>query len=303
MLTMLLCRYCFIAPLLAFAYPDISLQLTHACFFLLILSTVLIAAAGYIINDYFDVKADRINKPDKLYIDKGVKRRVAIFTHTVFNVIGFGLAVFVAYKAGRLSLSVISFFSITLLWVYSTWLKKKVLLGNLAVSVLSAMVPVQVLLFDLALMEKVFDENLFRFTFLYFSVSAFATFAFLLSMIREIIKDMEDVEGDVLAGRKTIPIAWGIKASKAIVAGLISNTLLLLVFIFYKLAVEHFFPLMGYLLLLVFIPLVFLLWKIYGSQTKAHYHMLSTLTKYIMVLGVCSTLIIYTYVNGFRFTF
>ena len=276
-----------------------QLQLSYLDFFLLTLSTVLIAAAGYIINDYFDVKTDRINKPQKLYIDNGVKRRLAIFIHTIFNILGFLIGVYVAYQAHNVFLCGIQFLSITALWFYSTHFKKQVLSGNLVVSILSAMVPLQVLIFEMPLLEDKFLQSIKSFSFLYLSVCSFALFAFLLSLVREIIKDIEDFKGDYETGCRTMPIVWGIKASKAIVAGLISNTVLLLIFIFYKLYKQHFSILLIYLFVSVFIPLFFLLWKLYKSQQKEDYHLLSRWVKYIMLTGVLSALIIYLSYHGF----
>src|ERR1035437_6396446 len=185
-LTMFATRYFLMQPILAIRHSSMQLQLPHTDFFLLILSTMLIAAAGYIINDYFDIKTDKINKPEKLYINHGVKRRVAIFIHMQFNLVGFMLGAYVAYKAGNIYLAALPFLSIMALWFYSTHFKRQVLIGNLIVSILSALIPLQVLLFEKPLIENI--ENL---TFLYATVICFASFAFLLSMAREIIKDLE----------------------------------------------------------------------------------------------------------------
>ena len=260
---------------------------------------MLIAAAGYIINDYFDVKTDRINKPQKLYIDNGVKRRVAIFIHTIFNVLGFLIAVYVAYKAHALYLCLIQFISITALWFYSTHLKRQVLTGNILVSILSALVPLQILFFEMPLLQSNFVQSIQSFTFMYLSVCSFALFAFLLSFVREIIKDIEDFKGDFETGCKTMPVVWGVKAAKAIAAGLISNTALLLFFIFYKLYKQHFSILLIYLFVFVFIPLLVLIWKLYKSQQKEEFHQLSKWVKYIMLSGVLATVIIYLTCNGF----
>ena len=293
-LTMFAIRYGIIKSLLFIHTPPIPLQLSFLDFCLLVLSTVLIAAAGYIINDYFDVKTDKINKPEKLYIDNGVKRRVAIFLHTQFNLVGFMLGAFVAYKAGNIYLAVLPFLSITALWFYSTHFKRQVLTGNLVVSVLSALIPLQVLLFEKPLIENI--ENL---TFLYATVICFSAFAFLLSMAREIIKDLEDYKGDFETGCKTMPVVWGIKAAKAITAGIISNTLLLLIFIFYKLAQKEFYLLGAYLFVFVFLPCLYLIWKLYRSKEKKDFHNLSMLVKFIMITGVLSTVVVYLLCHGF----
>jgi 4-hydroxybenzoate polyprenyltransferase len=294
-LTMFAVRYGMVEAILFSHTPSVQLQLSAFNFSLLVTSTVLIAAAGYIINDYFDVKTDRINKPDKLYIDHGVKRRVAMLAHMQFNLIGFMLGAYVAYKAGNIFLSFIPFISITLLWFYSTHFKRQLLIGNVVVSALSAMIPLQVLLFERPLIENI--ENL---TFLYATVICFAAFAFLLSMTREIIKDLEDFRGDYETGCKTMPVVWGIKAAKAMTAVFISNTMLLLLFIFYKLYQKDFLLLAIYLCVSVFLPCTWLLLRLYRSHTKAEYHSLSIFVKFIMVTGVLSTVVIYLYCHGYN---
>lgn len=294
-LTMFAIRYGMVAPILYSHTPSVQLQLSLFDFSLLALSTVLIAAAGYIINDYFDVKTDKINKPEKLYIDHGVKRRVAMLAHMQFNLIGFMLGAYVAYKAGNIFLSFIPFISITLLWFYSTHFKRQLLIGNLVVSALSAMIPLQVLLFEKPLIENI--ENL---TFLYATVICFSTFAFLLSMTREIIKDLEDFKGDYETGCKTMPVVWGIKAAKAITAVFISNAMLLLLFIFYKLYQRDFLLLAIYLGTSVFLPCAWLLFKLYRAHNKTEYHSLSIFIKFIMVTGVLSTIVIYLYYHGYN---
>lgn len=293
-LTMFAVRYGMIKSILFIHSPPIPLQLSLIDFSLLVLSTILIAAAGYIINDYFDVKTDRINKPEKLYIDRGVKRRLAIFLHTQFNLVGFMLGVYVAYKAGNVYLAALPFLSITALWFYSTHFKRQVLIGNLIVSILSALIPLQVLL-----VEKPLIKNIENLTFLYTTVICVASFAFLLSMTREIIKDLEDFKGDYETGCKTMPVVWGIKASKAITAGIISNTLLLLVFICFKLVQKDFIFLAVYLFVFVFLPALFLIAKLYKSHDKKEYHGLSMLAKFIMITGVLSTVVVYFLCHGF----
>lgn len=294
-LTMFAVRYGMVQAILNAHSPSVQLKLSALNFSLLVVSTMLIAAAGYIINDYFDVKTDKINKPDKLYIDHGVKRRVAMLAHMQFNLIGVMLGAYVAYRAGNIFLSFIPFSASTLLWFYSTHFKRQLLIGNLVVSALSAMIPLQVLLFEKPLIENI--ENL---TFLYATVICFAVFAFLLSMAREIVKDMEDFEGDMETGCKTMPVVWGMKASKAVTTIFISNTMLLLFFIFFKLYQRDFLILALYLWAFILMPCIWLVFRLYRAQVKADFGKLSLFIKFIMVTGVLSTIVIYLYCHGYN---
>ena len=179
----------------------------HFDFVLLILSTVLIAAAGNIINDYFDVKADRVNKPDLLIIDKYIKRRWAILFNWVFNSVGLLIALYLSWKYKILLLAIIPFICINLLWFYSVYFKRTLILGNVIVAFLTAIVPLYILLFN---------KHISVFHYHGAIVLIFAGYAFWLNLIREIVKDIADVEGDRLLGSKTLPITFGIKTTRII---------------------------------------------------------------------------------------
>jgi 4-hydroxybenzoate polyprenyltransferase len=300
-LTQYLIRYCVLDSLLIYVtesyYQKIYLQLSHTTFFLLSLSTVLIAAAGYIINDYFDIKTDKINHPDTVVLDRIIKRRWAMVIHLLFNAVGILLGIYVAWKAGNIRLAIIHLISAGFLWYYSTTFKKQLLVGNIIVSFLTAMVPLTVVLFDMPKVIENYsvmmpDANL-RFDTMYKYILSFSIFAFLGSMIREIIKDMEDFKGDIETGCRTVPIAWGMRAAKALVIGLISNTVLLLIFVVSKLyssteKIPTFYILIG-----IVLPFIYLIYKVYRAQTQQDFHSASILVKVIMLIGVSFSLIIY----------
>ncbi|MDG1331937.1 MAG: geranylgeranylglycerol-phosphate geranylgeranyltransferase [Crocinitomicaceae bacterium] len=202
-------------------------------FFWLVFSTVIIAAGGNIINDYFDVRADRVNKPDRLIITKHVKKRTAIFMHWTINFIAFSIALYLSWIMDSFWYLFIHLFSINVLWFYSMYFKRRFLIGNVLIAALTALVPVLVGIFfyqhNLSNSEwynmKLFPFNLEGSTpliILYISLGL-AIFAFLLNFAREIVKDLEDVEGDNKLSAKTLPIVWGEKRSKWVI-GLILLT-------------------------------------------------------------------------------
>ncbi len=168
--------------------------LVESSIFLIVLSTVLIAAAGYVINDYFDVKIDLINKPDRVIIGRYLKRRVAMTTHQIFNVLGCLIGFWVNKWVFLVSLS-----SVTLLWLYASYFKKRPFIGNFIVSLLTGL--------SLIILTVYYPQNRPL-------VILYAMFAFGISLIREIIKDMEDVRGDASHGCRTLPIVWGIPRTK-----------------------------------------------------------------------------------------
>lgn len=178
-------------------------------FILFVFSTILIASAGNIINDYFDVKADRVNKPDQLIIDIHIKRRVAILMNWIFNSIGLIVALYLSWKYSNWWIVIISFFSINTLWFYSMYFKRTFLLGNIFVAALTGVIPLYVLVFyNFLPMQNYYWTEVFIFIF--------SAYAFWLNLIREIVKDLADVKGDLLLHSKTLPIVLGFKKTKFI---------------------------------------------------------------------------------------
>lgn len=187
-------------------------------FFLLVFSTVIIAAGGNIINDYFDVKADKINKPHKVIIGRYIKPRVAIVTHWILNFIAFSIAVYLSFKFDTFWYVFIHLLSINLLWIYSMKLKRKFLIGNVVVSFLTALVPFLTMIYFFHTQSyKIYSVNNITITLMLFVFTlVFSGYAFILNLVREIIKDLEDVEGDLILRAKTLPIKFGEKKSRII---------------------------------------------------------------------------------------
>lgn len=183
-------------------------------FFLLVFSTILIAAAGNIINDYFDVKADRINKPEKLIITKHIKRRWAILIHWIFNGIAFGIAIYLSAKYESLWFMFIHLVCINTLWFYSMLFKRKVLIGNLLVAGLTALVPLLVVVYfkvgnTFHLQYSEFNPDSWVAIIDYKIIYFLAIFAFIQNFAREIVKDIQDVKGDELIYVKSLPMKIG----------------------------------------------------------------------------------------------
>jgi 4-hydroxybenzoate polyprenyltransferase len=193
-------------------------------FFLIVFSTLLIAAAGNIINDYFDVKADRINKPDKLIITKHINRKWAILSHWILNIIAFGIAIYLSVRNSTFWYLFIHLLSINALWFYSMYFKRKPFIGNFIVAALTALVPILCgihfyIHHELPTVELSSISNPFSFWIYHLMahghyILILALFAFASNLAREIIKDIEDIEGDKLLHAKTLPILYGITKTK-----------------------------------------------------------------------------------------
>jgi 4-hydroxybenzoate polyprenyltransferase len=229
---------------------------------LLSISTVLIAAAGYIINDYYDVKIDLINKPERVVIGKSIARRFAILFHTVLSFSGVGIGFLLSWKIG-----IINFLSAFLLWLYSNYLKRQPFVGNLTVALLTG------LAIELINVLYAINNQL---------VTIYALFAFFMTLIREIIKDMEDLKGDNSFGCRTLPIIWGIRKTKILVY------ILMMVFIMAVVALNRLYvglP-MNYFLLFLFLPMGLVLVRLLRADTIKDFNLLSQLCKVIMLLGI-----------------
>jgi 4-hydroxybenzoate polyprenyltransferase len=184
----------------------------------LVVSTLLIAAGGNIINDYFDVKADRINKPNKLIISKHIKPRWAILSHWFLNGIALLIGTYLSIKYTSFSFAFIYLVCINALWFYSVYFKRKAFVGNFIVSVLTALVPTTCgIYFHFTGLNQPYVSNNFWLDYLhedYRLIFGMAIFAFLLNLAREIVKDIQDVKGDLELHATTLPIVFGRKAAK-----------------------------------------------------------------------------------------
>ena len=189
--------------------------LKHDHFALLVIASIMITASGNIINDYFDQKVDRINKPDRVIIGKSVSRRGAILLHQLLNLAAMIMVGRVCFQYNFWLPIIIPLVIITMLWWYSPVIKKKALVGNVLVALCTALVPVFAGIYDIELQSNELKQvlyntmNLYHYAWLW--IIALAGFAFVLTMIREAVKDAQDLPGDQAANYHTLPIVWGIK--------------------------------------------------------------------------------------------
>ncbi len=232
--------------------------------YLLVLSTVIITAAGYMINDYYDVKIDYVNRPGEVVVGKGIKRRVVIFLHSIFNFFAIGLGWLVAPRV-----AVVDFFACFLLWLYSNRLKREPFVGNLAVAFLTGL--------SIYLVAFYYQKNELL-------VLTYAIFAFFLNLIREIIKDIEDRSGDRKHGCRTLPIVIGFRRTKQVIFliafGFVCSILVVTIKINNPILFVY-FALLG-------IGFLWFMWRIYQADRKRHFTQLSAIAKILMLIGTLS---------------
>jgi 4-hydroxybenzoate polyprenyltransferase len=195
-----------------------AFELNEWQFGLTVLVVVLIAAAGNMINDYFDLKVDRVNKPNRIIVGRLVKRRVVMLMHHTFNLAAVGCTLMVALRFDRVNLVWVPIVLATVLWSYSLWFKRQIWIGNFVVSALVGIVPIWAGIFEIPAMElSIIQAGGRGHEFAFESwrwIIGFAGFAFWTTLIRELQKDVEDQKGDAQAGYKTIPIVWGQTGAK-----------------------------------------------------------------------------------------
>jgi len=264
---------------------SVSLDLIH--FLLLILSSVFIAMAGYIINDINDIKADEINKPDRVFVGKKISIKNANNLFLVFNSLGLLIGFYLTIYIHKNSFFIIYIIISLLLYRYAIDLKKRYIVSNLIVSLIIFLSIIIVPVFDIVPVTNSF--NRMSQMIIFKLVLIIAIFAFFLTWIREILKDLEDIPGDKIIHSKTIAIVNGIQKTKYILIGL---TVLLFIFVNYfaiiNYATNAIFS--SYLVVFVGVPLFFFAFKIKGAITIKEFHKLSNFLKVVMLLGILSIL-------------
>ncbi|MEZ4936481.1 MAG: UbiA family prenyltransferase [Crocinitomicaceae bacterium] len=277
-------------------------------FFILVLMMVFLAAGGNIINDYFDVRADRINKPNRTYIDYHVNRKTAIVSHFIFNGLAMILSIYLWFAAENYRFFLFALLIAALLWIYSAFLKRRFLVGNLSIAMLTGIVPYITYLYFLPIL------NQFEFTSLDFTlkdhtfklipmtdtivfVGIFSVLAFLINFVREIIKDIMDIRGDRRVNSKTMPIVIGVSATK-----IITSLLILLIITVFSFPIAMWPQIVG--IPVVFIPflvmivlLVTTLVLLILARETSKYKYASITLKIAMLYGLFLPMIINSGVN------
>jgi len=265
-------------------------------FILLVISILCITAGGYIINDIFDIKADKINKPTKVYIEKTISKKNAFLAYILLCLLGLVLGVYTSYIKGNISYSIFFISIIILLYWYSKSLKRIAVIGNLVIAFLTALTIFIVFVFEIKNTNTAFNlveaiSNFFISISITISIFIYIIFAFFMTFIREVIKDIEDVKGDYALQMKTLPILIGVKRTKNI-ALLIASLVFVFILFILKEELLRLPILLWYTILFIILPFTWFLYKLYSSKTKKEFHLLSNLLKIIMFFGVLSMLLI-----------
>ena len=296
-LTQFLFYYCIIIPSFYESVPIRENFLKTADFILLSLSSILIAAAGYIINDYFDLNIDRINKPEKVVVEKIIKRRWAIIWHLILSGFGIIIGFYLSWKLRNIFIGPSNLACVLLLWFYSTTFKKKLLIGNLLIAFLTAWVIGVLYLCEFRLHRFVDPEFHRVLSRVYKFTIAYAAFAFIISLVREVVKDMEDMEGDARYGCRTMPLIWGLNAAKFFCACWLTLLVASLIFIQFYILQYRWWITILFTCIGVIYPILRVLKKLSRATEPSQFHQLSLMIKSIMLMGILSMMLIKFYTS------
>lgn len=286
---------------LIFRYGFLKLQnietaLAHWQYALLVLSTVLIAAGGYIINDIFDQDTDEENKPEKVIVGKSITETTAYYIYAGVTLVGVSIGFYLSNLIMRPGFASIFIMISALLYFYATNLKQMVLIGNLAVAFLLSFSVLIVGVFDI--FPATADDNRPTMTLMFSILKDYAIFAFIINFIREIVKDMQDIKGDTSQGMSTLPITIGMKWTAWIVASLLaiaSSVLLFYIYLHFMDAALYYATI--YAMVFVVAPLLFCLVKVITASTKSDFGQLSKILKWVIFFGILSVLIVTLNIN------
>jgi len=301
-LTMVLMRYAVIQSLISKIgvilitgstdEVPMTLQLPWFDFVVLVAATVLITAGGYVINDYFDIKTDLVNKGEVI-VGTRVPRRKAMMWHNLLNIAGVAGGFYISWKAGYLWLGMLFFVVSGLLYFYSASYKRQFLIGNIIVAILTALVPMLVVIYEWPALYRYYEINAVvppKFNLILYWVGGFSIFAFITTLTREIIKDIEDFEGDSAYGRNTVPVVIGMMTSKIVSICLIIITIALLYVTWYFFVHDQ--VTLVYISGAITLPLLVVIYQLIISKSRKQLHRASRLMKIVMLTGILYSVLV-----------
>lgn len=270
---------------------NIPLALADWQYMLLVLATACIAAGGYIINNIFDVETDTENKPESVIVGKFISETKAYNLYIGFTVTGVAIGFYLSNVINKPSFASIFIIIAATLYFYATSLKQSLLIGNFIVALLLSFSVIIIGIFDLY--PVTYEENRAFMGLLFSILIDYAIFAFIINFIREIVKDLQDVDGDSNQGMNTLPIAFGIGKTTKLVFGLsIIPVILILHYINTNLFSSGLLYGTAFGIVFILAPLLYFATKIWSAKTTKDFHHLSTVLKWILFFGIFSIAVI-----------
>ncbi|MFD2909143.1 geranylgeranylglycerol-phosphate geranylgeranyltransferase [Flavobacterium ardleyense] len=274
----------------------VDLALTDFNYILLIIATISIAAGGYVINNIMDQDTDAISKPQIRVVGVSISETVAYNWYIGLTILGVGIGFYLSNVIYKPTFASMFILVATLLYVYATNLKQIPVVGNIIVAALLSVSIIIIAFFDL--LPAIDQDNRIRMKEAFSILMDYAIFAFIINLIREIVKDLEDMDGDYQTGMNTLPIAIGIQKTKVIVGVLTVIAILLLAY-YLKTSLYELDYTIYYALVFIFAPLVYFGAKLINAQAKKEFHHLSMILKVVLFFGILSVgVIVYNLKNA-----
>lgn len=281
-LAQVLIKYALLVPF------GVLLALDGFGFSLLVLSTLCIAAAGNIINDIYDIETDLVNKPKKVMVGKTISEKQANNLYIILNVLGVGLGFYISNLVGKNAFFALFVIISALLYVYASYLKQILFIGNIVISILVALSILIVGLFEL--IPVITPQNQGTQLAVFKMVFNYALFAFLINLVREMAKDIEDIDGDYKAGMNTLPIAIGRERASKVLFAMSLLPLFAVVYYMVNFLYKQQIAIV-YFLIFIVAPLIYIVIKSFHAETKQHFHHISSALKLVMCFGMLSLLL------------
>lgn len=272
-------------------WQNVPLSLADWQYCLLVLATVLIAAGGYVINDIFDQDTDLENKPSKVIVGNKISEALAYNIYVGLTIAGVGIGFYLSNVIMKPGFATLFILIASLLYLYATSLKQMILIGNIIVALLLSFSVIIIGIYDLY--PATYEGNQKDMGVLFSILLDYAFFAFILNFIREIVKDLEDINGDYNQGMNTLPIVLGVQRTSKVVFGLSFIPLLILLYYTNEyFASNKLYIATVYSLLMLVGPLLYFTIKSWNAKTKKEFHHLSLVLKFVLFFGILSIAVV-----------
>jgi 4-hydroxybenzoate polyprenyltransferase len=272
-------------------WQNVPLSLADWQYCLLVLATVLIAAGGYVINDIFDQDTDSENKPSKIIVGNKISEALAYNLYVGLTIAGVGIGFYLSNVIMKPGFATLFILIASLLYLYATSLKQMILIGNIIVALLLSFSVIIIGIYDLY--PATYEGNQKDMGVLFSILLDYAFFAFILNFIREIVKDLEDINGDYNQGMNTLPIVLGVQRTSKVV--FVLSFIPLLILLYYTneyFASNKLYIATVYSLLMLVGPLLYFTIKSWNAKTKNEFHHLSLVLKFILFFGILSIVVV-----------
>lgn len=272
-------------------WQNVPLSLADWQYGLLVLATILIAAGGYVINDIFDQDTDSENKPSKVIVGNKISESLAYNLYVGLTIAGVGIGFYLSNVIMKPGFATLFILIASLLYLYATSLKQMILIGNIIVALLLSFSVIIIGIYDLY--PATYEGNQKDMGVLFSILLDYAFFAFILNFIREIVKDLEDINGDYNQGMNTLPIVLGVQRTSKVV--FVLSFIPLLILLYYTneyFACNKLYIATVYSLLMLVGPLLYFTIKSSNAKTKKEFHHLSLVLKFVLFFGILSIAVV-----------